>query len=82
MKDKFSDDLHIYRITEKRNLLNLHVLKFDPSILDFKGKSSNSLLYLIIHRTPLSDIVDYVFSVRRGRDGLRYFIVALPVPSI
>ena len=34
-KDKFSDDLHIYPITEKRNLLNLHVLNFDPSILDF-----------------------------------------------
>ena len=35
VKDKFSDDLHIYPITEKRNLLNLHVLKFYPSILDF-----------------------------------------------
>ena len=35
VKDKFSDDLHIYPITEKRILLNLHVLKFYPSILDF-----------------------------------------------
>ena len=40
VKDKFSDDLHIYSITEKRNLLNLRALKFDPSILDFLGKSS------------------------------------------
>ena len=35
VKDKFSDDLHIYPITKKRILLNLHVLKFYPSILDF-----------------------------------------------
>ena len=35
VKGKFSDDLRIYPITEKRNFLNLHVLKFDPSILDF-----------------------------------------------
>ena len=35
VKDKFSDDLHIFLIKEKKNLLNLHVLKFDPSILDF-----------------------------------------------
>ena len=35
VKDKFSDDLLIYPITEKRNLLNLHVLEFDRSILDF-----------------------------------------------
>ena len=33
VKDKLSDDLQIYLITEKRNLLNLHILKFNPSIL-------------------------------------------------
>ena len=46
MKDKFSDDLHIYPITEKRNLLNLHVLKFDPSILALRENPG------LIHRTP------------------------------
>ena len=46
-EDKFSDDLHIYPITEIRNLLYLHVLKFDPSIKDFFGENPQ-----LTHRTP------------------------------
>ena len=33
--DQFSDDLHIYQITEIKSLLNLRILKIDISILDF-----------------------------------------------
>ena len=63
MKDKFSDDLHIYPNTEKRNLLNLHVLKSGPSILDFKGK------YRLIHRTP------YEIQVAGTQVAPSYFIL-------
>ena len=31
---------YVYPIIEIKGLLNLQVLKFDPSILDFYGKSS------------------------------------------
>ena len=61
MKELFSDDLHIYPITEKRNLFNLHVLKFDPSFFRLLGKILG-LFIEPLYNTNVDLVNDNVFT--------------------